>query len=455
MSGFPVPFTLPFTLEVEQEANLAGLGFPSPRPEKPFSYFAYDLLTGKFLGQLPLRGVSFGQQLNTAGQLSASIDLSDRRVIATDPLENTTPNHTLIVADYGGSAMWGGIVQTRKWKVDSTPQNTNRLLEINCVELWGYFASRVQATDYSSPPFSGISGEASMAYWTQTPWDASLIAAQVVSDAIGHSNGLTEPHGNLLGGLGLLINGKAPSSAEPAANAEHYIAVSYPYTSMQTVDTIVAQLAQLGLGVGFDFGVDVVYEGGTASKPKGTVNISYPRRGRTVAENGLMVDLATARGYEFPEDGSQTANRVYEIGGSGAINVTENAFPAAQGYPVWERVISRSNIQSQNVMGILKQTGESDLALYSYAPVTPSVTIGAFDPNCPLGGFTVGDDVQLVLPALNATGTEPWDPRFPNGLNQEWRITGWSAEIKDEGDSVVKLSLAQPPATSVLSSGIF
>jgi hypothetical protein len=414
----------------------------------PFSYYCFDLLTGRFQAQLPFRGVTFGQQLNTAGTFSGTLDLQDPRVQATEPLPNTAPNRTFVMVDYLGSPLWGGIVLPRKWKVEGAT-STTRLLEVSCSELWAYFQARVQATDYSSPPYSGITGEGEMSYWKATPWDASLIAAQVIADAIGYTDGLSQPYGNLLGGLGLHLNGEEPSGSKPAAPPGDYVAVNYPFTSCQMVDTIVSQLSQLGLGVGFDFGVDLAYSAGVPSPPLATINLSYPRRGRTVAENGLAIDLTTARAYEFPEDGTQTANQVYEVGGSGAIEVSENVIPLEQGYPLWEKVISRANIQSANIESVLAQTGLSDLALLSYAPVTPTVTLGVDDPNLPLGSFVVGDDVLLMIPQYAPNG-EAFDPRFPAGLTREFRITGWSAAIEDQGDATVKLSLALPPLTQAL-----
>jgi hypothetical protein len=419
----------------------------------PFSYLSYDLLTGRFLGQLPLREVTFGQQLDTPGTLSSMLDLRDPRVQQTEPLSCTAPNRTLIVVDYLASVQWGGIVLPRKWKAEASLQSTTGLLEVSCSEGWSYFQNRVQATDYSSPPYSGITGAGEMSLWKATPWDASLIACQVISDAIGYSDGALQPYGDLLGGLQLKLNGKAPSGSEPAAPEGDYIAVNYPYTSMQTVDTIVTQLQQLGLGVGFDFGMDIAYSNGTGSPPIGTINISYPRRGRTVAENGLVVDVTTARSYEFPEDGTQTANQIYELGGSGAISVSANIVPLEQGYPLWERVVSRANIQSQNIESLLGQTGLADLATYSYAPVTPTVTLGVNDPNLPLGSYTVGDDIKVVIPETAPTG-EVFDPRFPQGMEQEWRIISWSCEAKDEGDAVVKLTLGRPPLLEALNPAI-
>jgi hypothetical protein len=451
---------IPFTIGEEE--------LPEPQPQplakeaivNPFSYYAFDFLTGAFQGQLPLRGVTFGKQLNSPGTLKGTLDLADERVQATFPLQNTIPNKSFIVADFAGAPVFGGVVLPREPKTESSGSSTTGTLEVTCSETWAYLQHRVQATDYSSPPYSGIAGTTGepseaekMALWTQTPWDASLIACQIIKDALEYADGLSIPHGNPLGGMAVMLNGEAPSGSKPAASPTDYVAVSYPFPSMQLVDTIVNQLSQLGLGVGFDYAIDIAYSAGSPSPPVGTVNISYPRRGRTVAQNSLLIDVTTARAYSFPEQGGETGNRMYELGGTGAISVSENTFAQEQGYAIWERIMSRANIQSQNIMEILAQTGLSDLALYSYAPVTPSVTLSITDPNLPLGSFIEGEDVQVLIPAKNDWG-EIYDPRFPAGMDQEWRITGYQVEALDQGDATVKLSLAAPPFTEALAPSI-
>ena len=411
-----------------------------------------------FLGQLPLRGVTFGKQLNSPGSLKGTLDLSDPRVQGTYPLALTIPNKSFIIADYLNAPLWGGIVLPREPKTESSGTSTTGTLDITCGETWEYFKRRVQATDYSSPPYNGIAGHTGspsesekMALWTATPFDASLIACQIIEDVLGNADGLSISHGNPLGGMVVRLNGAVPSG--PVAESKDYVAVSYPFPSMQLVDTIVNQLSQLGLGVGFDYAVDLAYSAGSPSPPVGTINLSYPRRGRTVEQSSLLIDVTTARTYSFPEQGSETANRMYELGGTGAISVSENTFAQEQGYAIWERIMSRANIQSQNIMQILAQTGLSDLALYSYAPVTPSVTLGIQDPNLPLGSFIEGDDVRVVIPQYNDQGTI-FDSRFPAGLDQEFRITAFNIEVTDQGDALQKLSLAAPPYTQAIAPSI-
>lgn len=414
-------------------------------PRNPFSYFSYDFLTGEPVGQIPLRGVKFGQQLNIAGQASGQLDLTDLRVRETNPLECTVPNKSLIVVDFRSAPVWGGPVMPRDWMVEGSSSASQRTLEVQLAETICYLAHRVQATDYSAPPYSGISGTEAMDLWRATPWDAGLIACQLLQDM------LRVPYGDPLGGLGLLFNGEEPK--DPVAPEDDWVAVNYPYTSAQMIETIIKELAELPLGASFDLGLDLAYRKGPGSALTGTVNVDYPRRGRTFAENNLVIDVSTSRGYKIPEDGSGTANQVYEIGGSGAIVVAENVNPLDQGYALWERVMSRASAQSQHIMQLLKQAGTSDLAIYSYAPVAPTVRLSVFDPNLPLGSFITGDDVLLCIPVKGPDGGM-FDERFPAGLEQEWRITGWEVDAKDEGDPIMTLTLAQPPYLEALAPAV-
>ena len=182
------------------------------------------------------------------------------------------------------------------------------------------------------------------------------------------------------------------------------------------------------------------------SNLRGAYEISWPWRG--YADYAVLtLDVTTARKYSFPEDGSQTANQVFEVGGGGAIFVKSNVAPLEQGDPLLERVMSRSSIQSQFIMQALEVTGEQDLVLYSYAPVVPSATLGANDPNMPLGSYTTGSLVRVRIPVLAPNGEEVYDPRFPEGMDQVWRITGYTVNPVDQGDATVTITFAQPPIT--------
>lgn len=426
------------------------------------TYYTYDLLTGSLLGTLPFRGVKFSSTLNGGGRFEGGLELTDPRLNNANPLGQTTPNKTVVVVDLDGAIVWSGIILTRRWQVDQSTSTTTRRFAVQAVDCFSYFAARVQATDYSAPPYSGIYVNPTvMPIWdaasSGSTWDPMLIAGQVVSDALSYSQAAAIPHGNPLGGINILYNFSsvanylASGTATPAAS---YINTTYPFTTLQTVDSIVTSLSGLGLGVGFDFAIDMAYSGAPGSPPRATLNLSYPRRGRAASATQLVVDLTKARSYEFPEDGTQTANQVYETGGSGAINVTQNIFPQNAGYALFERVFSRGGVTSANIANLLAQFAYTDLYQTSYAPVVPRVTLDLFTDNPKFGSFITGDQVMLTLPTTDQTDGLVYDPRFPSGLNQEWRITDWEATVADEGDSTLALTLNQPPVLSPIAPAI-
>lgn len=447
---------------------------PSPGPAtkpvrvwtdtQPLTYCAYDLLTGRFLGTLPFSQVTFGSQLLQPGTFSGTIDVASAAVQALGPFDLIQTGRTAILIDYLGSFIWGGIAWTAPYDQD----DTKRQLQVGATEIWSYLANqRMQGTDYSAPPYSGISGTSEMGLWDATltasgppdngpgVWDPMLIAAQMLYDAM-----YNVPNANLFGGTGLALNGypigyggaNSPTGVSAYLNSGtatprlNYIAENYPYSSLQQLGSAINQIATLGLGEGFDYGVDVA---GSATGPVTcTVNLSYPRRGRTFANNNLVLDCQRALKFSIPPDATQTANTVYEQGANGALSVSQNAQALNGGYPILERIMSRSNIQSANVMQVLQQTGAADLAIYSYPVYTPTVTTDLFTGPLTLGQFIVGDDVWWRIPKTNGVG-QTFCPRFPNGLDVEGRIIAYQAQVAEAGTSTLTVTLSEPPSYTV------
>lgn len=416
----------------------------------PLSYVAYDLASGAYLGRLPLNSVTFGSQLLQPGTFSGVLDIASPAVQALGPLTLTAPARTALMVDYMGALIWGGIIWPRAYKYDANA----RQLTITATEIWSYFNQRAQVTDYSSPPYSGITGpppNPAMAIWNaasyQNTWDPMLIAWQVISDAITQAR-----YGNLLGGMGIAANGFTSTAGYLGSGTNtptgNYLSQNYPFASLQFVAPIVTQIASNGLGTGFDYAVDVAYSRGPGSVPVATINLSYPRRGRTYANNQLVLNCQQALDYSIPEDGTQAANTFYEQGSSGSLVVSQNLGPLQGGYPLLDKIQSRSNILSANMLNILAFQGFADLAVNSFPPTTPTVTMDLFNSTVPLGDFVVGDDVRWIVPATDGRGSV-FDPRLGvNGLDQEWRITGFQATVADAGQSKIVFQLALPPILS-------
>lgn len=419
----------------------------------PFTYAFYDLVTGRYLGTLPLKGVSFGSQLLNPGTFNGTIDIASWAVRKLGPNTITTPMRTALMVDYLGTFVWGGAVWPRQWQFGST----KRQYTIGATELWSIFNSRAPVTDYSAPPYSGITGPAvEMAIWDASGtavqdggpnlFDPVLIAWQMLHDC------LSVPGANYLGGMGVLANGFATPAQYLASGTNtpegNYDSVNYPYSSIQQLGMLINQLATNGWLFGFDYAVDVA---GSAGNPVvATINLSYPRRGRLYAQNGLVMDCSPAISYNFPEDGTQSGTIMYEQGSSGSLSVAQNQNALDAGFPWIEQIKSRANITSPNMESILSSLGASDLAVSSYAVTTPSVTFDLFNGPVTLGEFIVGDDVRVMIPKQSADGST-FDPRFPNGMDQEWRIQGYHATVADDGESTIQFTLGTPPSENITS----
>jgi hypothetical protein len=427
--------------------------YPAGSAPKPFTYCFYDLLSGQFKGTLPLSSVSFNSQLLQPGSFTGIIDVASQAVQDLGPFDLVQDGRTALLVDYLGSFIWGGICWTDPYEQD----DTKRQLTVNATELWSWIQnSRVQATDYSAPPYSGITGNSTlMPIWDATltdvgsggpgVYDPVLIAWQMVSDALYYV-----PNANLFGGTGIAANGYTSPSAYLASGTNtselDYISINYPYSSMQQLGSAINQNATLGLGIGFDYMMDIT---GSARGPVTcTVNLSYPRRGRLYSQNNLVLDTQRALSFTVPPDATQSANTVYEQGANGALSVSQNVQPLNSGYPILEMIKSRSNIQSANVMQVLQQTGAADLAIGSYPLYTPTVTTDLFTGPLQLGTFILGDDVYWRVPKTDGVGNT-FCPRFPDGLNVEGRIIAWNATVADAGTSTLQVSLAEPPSFTV------
>ena len=418
-----------------------------------FTVLSYDALTGQQLDTIPVGALSFSSQLNQPKSLSGTFNSTDPDIRKLDIWGSTKPARTVICVDYRSALVWGGL--TVAPRTFTLSQKEKVPLQAN--ELWSYFTRRVLATDYSSPPYSGIDPPpGTMPIWNAASvgspanlWDPMLMAGQIVSDAMNYSNTGGINYGTLLGGIPILYNGYSSVSSYLASGSQtssaNYVNFTAPFTSLQTVDSIVTEIVNLGLGVGPDFGIDIAYSSVPGSPPAAALNFSTPTRGRPYSETNLVIDTANVYDYTVTEDGNQAAWQVYERGGAGAINVGINTNAQEAGYPLLEQVNDHSFITSGTVQNILTQISISDLFICSYPPVSFSIVMKVNDPGCPFGSYITGDHVWLTV--------QP-DERFPAGLQGEWRIIGWTVNAPDAGAAKVTLTLNVPPAVTATGPSV-
>ena len=100
-----------------------------------YRYLLADLLTNQVTAELDLTNVSFTQQLNSAGSLSAQLLLTGTPDPAT-AITATIPGRSAIYVDRNGVIVWGGIIWNR------TYNSNNQHININASEFESYFEHR-------------------------------------------------------------------------------------------------------------------------------------------------------------------------------------------------------------------------------------------------------------------------------------------------------------------------
>ena len=480
----------------------------------PITYRFYDSLFGQWFLTLPLTGVTFGGgPINSAGSMSGKLAISDPTIQGVDWIKATTPTlMTLIIDKYDSVAdthqiLWGGLVTGRKEAWDSSGVS----LEIDAQEGLSWLNHVIQATDYSAPPYSGITGiNTPMSIWNGRNgtvdvndkvagtviaepyiWDPMLMMAQILHDAF-----YTIPFQNLYNDFEIALNGRtygdyiaAATGASGITDVENYVSITFPYTSLQTLSSIMQQYNGLGFGVGFDSTVVYNYDGPSDDKRASihaTIQMSYPiqNQGATgssgsggLTPTGVVIDLGGVHGWQWPEDGTTQATTVYETGGNQDIVVVQNVYAVGagtgasgttiSGYPNSSRVFNIANLNSPNPTQLLRHMGNSDLTIYSWPPATPVITVDLFDEVAGIGKWMVGDIVGIHIPnigpyypgypgATGASGTYDFDevvdvlfdPRFPSGFDDIWRIISYEATVADQGGSTVDITFDLPPNSS-------
>jgi hypothetical protein len=376
----------------------------------PITYLLYDLMTGNLLAEMPFTSVTLSQRLNVPGQFQGSLNFLDTRIRNLMPGQVILPGRTALFVDYLGSLIWGGIIWTKNFA-----RSTAGGVPIAGKEFWSYFVNRVQAADYTNPTWTNFAGYA----------DPMVIAAQVISDAVASTGSALGP----TTGFPLTIN----QNNGIGTPGEYWIVQSYPYTQLQTVDTIIGDLASMGYNVGFDYGIDVAYN--SLGVPTLALNMSYPRRGRIASVSSVTVVTESSSDYTYPEDATQMATSIYATGAASGQNaIVSNPGPITAGWPLLELVNSYTNI---SVLTTLTEVAQGDLNTQSWPITTPQVTIPMFGDPAPFE-YLIGDDIRWII--------EP-DERFPNGLDYYWRIAGIDWKVADEGQSTAMLTLNIPPGT--------
>ncbi len=356
-----------------------------------YRYLFADLLTNEIIGELPITGVSFTQQLNQAGTLQARLLLTGIDTYEFNVEACTEPARNVIYVDRNGVLVWGGIIWNR------TYNSASQTITINAREFESYFERRRISTTQN---FVNA--------------DQLLIAQTLITDA------QNVPSGD----IGVIVGTETSGVLLDRVYYDYEIKGVY-----QAIQDLSRQ------DDGFDFNIKVEYDAIT-NEPIKTLILGYPRTGHIDSGVGdidtpvFVFPAGNIVEYEYPEDGFIAANKLFALGAGSnegkLIAIATDATKLAEGWAVLEEQANYSDITDQTVLNELA-TGQV-LAISEPPPIIKVVVPASTDPV--FGTYEIGDDARLIIQ----------DPRFPTGLDAVYRTVALNVQPGEDGPERVTLT---------------
>lgn len=360
-----------------------------------YRYLFVDLSSNTIIGELPLTGTGFTQQLNQPGTFQGHLLLSGINADKYNVDLSTIPAHCGLYVDRNGILVWGGIIWGR------TYNSTSQTLTFSAQEWISYFDHRRITQDIE---FTNI--------------DQLVIAKTLIENA------QNAPYGDI--GVGYNSEGQTTSGV--------LISRTYYNYEFKNVFQAIQDLSRQGDG--FDFHIDVAYD--INGVPTKSFNTYYPRSGLQYSFGNPNVPVfifpaGNMVEYEYPEDGSVVANTIYALGAGSnegkLIATGQDTTKLSEGWALLEQTANYSDITDD---ALLQQLANAQSLAVSYPPTVLKVVVPAYvDPV--FGSYEVGDDARIIIT----------DSRFPNTLDEIYRIVGLTVQPGEDGPERVTLTLAQ------------
>jgi hypothetical protein len=361
-----------------------------------YRYLFADLLTNQVIAELPLTAVNFTQQLNAAGTFTGTMLLTDSSETTLNVINGTIPARTALYVDRNGVLVWGGIIWSRDYNSET------QHVSLTAREFESYFEKRVINTTQA---FTNL--------------DQFSIVQALVNQAQAVTNG----------NIGVITD-TSTSGVTVSRTFYNY--------ELKNVYQAILDLSRGGLnGVtqyGFDFNINVAYDvNGNPSKTLALATKSGTRYSAT-SQTAPLFEFPSGNviSYEYPEDGSLVANKVYVTGaGSQVTPVTyTDATKIVGGWAVLEDVANYSDITDTNLLTSLAVAQVNGVG---YPPTTLKIVAPPYvDPV--FGTYGLGDDVRVRIR----------DDRFPNGIDTTYRLVALTVTAGETSGEKITLTLTLP-----------
>lgn len=373
-----------------------------------------------WIADLPVHNLKFSRVLNGVGPWESSLNVEDQGVKEAAWIAATAPNLSTMWVDIDGVPKYGGRSLTRnhQWRPGT--------VAIGGTDFCGYLQQRLQARDYDE--YTDPEGHR----W----YESTQIGGGAAAIRIAYY--LLQQGMEKAGSIPIKI------VAEGDAGSEFFVCVSMPITQQQTLAALLSQLSEMSYMVGVDYACDVKYT--ESGAPEALITLSYPVRGEGSAEDPLVIDMDSALEVSWPEEGGEQADRIVEMSGATIERTGQGIYLPAQlaGYPLLEATITHSSMApAEESAAVLEAFVSGALSVRAFPPTTPSITLPLFgEPS--IHDLDVGQYVK-VISGRNAGEGPPTNPRFPEGLEQVFRIVRIDVEVPDEGVPRMVLTLNLPP----------
>ena len=358
-----------------------------------YRYLFANLLTNEIIAELPLTGVSFTQQLNQAGTLQGHLLLSGMTTAQFNVNESTIPAKTAVYVDRDGVLVWGGVIWNR------TYNSAQQRVIISAREFESYFERRriTQTVDFDQV-------------------DQLEIARTLIDDA------QLVPYGD----IGVITGSETSGILVDRVYYDYELKGVYP---------AIQDLSRAEDG--FDFNIQVSYDPIT-EEPIKTLILGYPRTGTVYSANDpnafvFIFPAGNIVEYEYPEDGSIAANSIYALGaGSNDGKLIENAVDSAKYLDGWALLEDQANYSDVIDEVLLQQLAIGQVNAVSLPPTTIKIVVPAYATPV-FGDYGIGDDARLIIT----------DERFPNTLDEVYRIVALNVQPGEDGPERVTITLTK------------
>lgn len=339
-----------------------------------YNYIFGSLRSEKVIAEIPLFGTYMDLELNVGGRFDGSFSLDMTGYSNQVLLDATTPGATWVVVERNGIPIWSGYVWSRTYQ----SQAKNMQLYAESFEKYPTRQRIVSDVDI----FGFDQRNAFRQLWT-----------------------------HMMSVPGRDVNVRVPDAFSPGVIGKNVEVLAVDYKFYAEVMSAIADSAD-----GFDWYIETTHDPYQPWLYARTLKIGYPVLGTTRDAPVIFDYPGSILNYYATESMANAGTNVLTLGsgeGSAAlVYETNQSVQVDSGFPRWDVVVSRKDIDSQQQLNTYGQA-EGAARKPPMLVVKPSMK-GSLTPE--FGSFALGDSATVAIV----------DSRFPTGYNFQSRIVKWS-----------------------------